>query len=94
MTPKSRHHGSHLDSPPEEILELRDRIAQLPERERERLQGALDRAVSTSSRRRRILNMVQETLAQLRLDMKYLLFDLEATRRERDQLREKLDGKD
>jgi hypothetical protein len=27
---------------------------------------------------------VQEALSQLRLDMKYLLFDLEATRRERD----------
>jgi nitric oxide reductase activation protein len=93
MTPESRQSGSRLESPPEEIIELRDRIAQLPARERERLQGALDRAVSTSSRRRRILNMVQETLAQLRLDMKYLLFDLEATRRERDQLREKLDGK-
>ena len=30
-------------------------------------------------------------LSQLRLDMKYLTFDLEATRRERDELRRKLD---
>ena len=38
-------------------------------------------------RRRRILNLVQEALSQLRLDMKYLVFDLEATRRERDALK-------
>lgn len=38
-------------------------------------------------RRDRILKMVSEALSQLRLDMQYLMFDLEATRRERDQLR-------
>jgi hypothetical protein len=32
---------------------------------------------------------VQDALSQLRLDMKYLMFDLEATRRERDELRRK-----
>jgi hypothetical protein len=32
---------------------------------------------------------VQEALSQLRLDMKYLVFDLEATRRERDELKHK-----
>jgi hypothetical protein len=35
--------------------------------------------------------LVQDALSQLRLDMKYLTFDLEATRRERDELRRKLD---
>ena len=38
-------------------------------------------------RRRRILTLVQDALGQLRLDMKYLMFDLEATRRERDEYR-------
>lgn len=42
-----------------------------------------------NNRRLRILNLVKETLSQLRLDTKYLIFDLEATRRERDALREK-----
>jgi hypothetical protein len=37
-------------------------------------------------RRRRILNLVQEALSQLRLDIKYLMFDLENTRKERDEL--------
>lgn len=40
-----------------------------------------------SKRRRRILELVQEALSQLRLDMKYIAFDLEATRRERDALK-------
>ena len=38
----------------------------------------------TGTRRKRILTLVQEALQQLRLDMKYLVFDLECTRRERD----------
>jgi hypothetical protein len=31
-------------------------------------------------------------LGQLRLDMKYLVFDLEATRRERDDYRRQVEG--
>jgi hypothetical protein len=34
--------------------------------------------------------MVNSSLGQLRLDMKYLMFDLEATRRERDELKREL----
>ena len=45
---------------------------------------------SIAKRRRRILSLVQDALGQLRLDMKYLMFDLEATRRERDEYRRKL----
>lgn len=41
----------------------------------------------TSKRRLRILALVKEHLSQLRVDMKYLIFDLEATRRERDALK-------
>ena len=47
------------------------------------------RVVDSTKRRRRILNLVQEALSQLRLDMKYLVFDLEATRRERDALQQR-----
>lgn len=41
-------------------------------------------------RRSKIMKMLQEALSQLRLDLKYLQFDLEATRRERDALKGKL----
>lgn len=37
-----------------------------------------------SKRRQKILSMIQEALASLRLDIKYLQFDLEVTRKERD----------
>ncbi len=37
------------------------------------------------------LTLIQEALGQLRLDMKYLVFDLEATRRERDLLKAQLE---
>jgi hypothetical protein len=46
--------------------------------------------VDSVRRRRRILALVQDALSQLRLDIKYLMFDLEVTRRERDALRDQL----
>jgi hypothetical protein len=76
---------------PVELLELSDLIAALPEAQRVRLAPALARVVDITRRRRRILTLVQEALSQLRLDMKYLMFDLEATRRERDALRSERD---
>jgi len=51
----------------------------------------VDAVIESTKRRRRILTLVQDALSQLRLDMKYLMFDLEATRRERDDYRLKLD---
>ncbi len=56
-----------------------------------RLGSAFGRVVEMVNRRRRILNLVQEALSQLRLDVKYLMFDLEVTRRERDELRSRLE---
>ena len=38
----------------------------------------------------KVLGLVQETLQQLRLDVKYMAFDLEATRRERDEFKAQL----
>lgn len=79
------------DEVPQELRELSAAIDALPARYRDTVAPALTRAVECSTRRRRILNLVQEALSQLRLDMKYLVFDLEATRRERDQYREMLE---
>ena len=72
------------DETPIELQELTKAIESLPARYRDAVTPSLQRVVECSTRRRRILNLVQEALAQLRLDMKYLIFDLEATRRERD----------
>jgi hypothetical protein len=50
--------------------------------------GAILKAANI--RRRKILNIIREAVGQLRLDMKYVVFDLEATRRERDELKGKV----
>ncbi len=87
----------HLDEAasetlPNDLSELILRVQALPENCRQGIEPTLERVVEFTRRRRRILNLIQDALIQLRLDMKYLVFDLEATRRERDDLRRKLDG--
>jgi hypothetical protein len=77
---------------PRDIIELVSAISSLPAEHRLRLAPLVDKVVESTSRRRRILNLVQDALGQLRLDMKYLIFDLEATRRERDDLRTRDDN--
>ena len=77
---------------PRDMVDLAAAISQLPAQYRSQLEPAFQRVADSTRRRRRILNLVQEALSQLRLDMKYLLFDLEATRRERNEYRRCLDG--
>jgi hypothetical protein len=79
-----------IDEIPREVLDLADAIRLLPNEHRETLEPFLSRVIDSNRRRRRILLLVQDALAQLRLDMKYLAFDLEATRRERDEFRRQL----
>ncbi|MFV2069043.1 MAG: transcriptional regulator [Pirellulales bacterium] len=77
---------------PTDIRQLAAAIEGLPTKHRQSIEPLLERVVESSKRRRRILHLVQEAISQLRLDMKYLVFDLEATRRERDDYRHKLEG--
>ncbi|MDR1959473.1 MAG: transcriptional regulator [Planctomycetaceae bacterium] len=74
-----------------ELSELASLIDTLPDELKQFFLPALNRAYENIERRRRILGFIQEALSQLRLDMKYLMFDLEATRRERDEYRRKLE---
>ena len=76
---------------PADFRNLMDAVASLPEPYRLELEPMLKRVTASTKRRRRILSLVQDALSQLRLDMKYLMFDLEATRRERDEYREQLE---
>ena len=76
---------------PQEILDLADAINLLPEAYRQKIDPFIFRVIESTRRRRRILSLVQDALSQLRLDMKYLAFDLEATRRERDDFRRKVE---
>ena len=82
---------NHVEELPADVLELAAAIANLPLAHRQQIEPILSRVLESTGRRRRILTLVQDALGQLRLDMKYLMFDLEATRRERDEFRKKLD---
>ncbi len=79
---------------PADLRKLSAAIHALPEPHAARLAPMVDAVVESTKRRRRILTLVQDALSQLRLDMKYLMFDLEATRRERDEYRLKLEEHD
>ena len=75
---------------PADMQQLAAAIEALPQPYATNLAPLLERVTESTRRRRRILNLVQDALSQLRLDMKYLMFDLEATRRERDEYQAKL----
>jgi hypothetical protein len=81
-----------VEEVPQELSELAQALADLPAEYAESLRPIFSRVVEGTKRRRRILLLVQDALGQLRLDMKYLVFDLEATRRERDNYKEQLEG--
>ena len=75
------------DQLPIDLNDLISVIQGLPQQYRDELTQPLNRVIDYTKRRRRILNLIQEALSQLRMDMKYLMFDLEATRRERDDFK-------
>lgn len=79
------------DHIPADLQRLANAIAALPPEQAVSLAPWIDAVVESTKRRRRILSLVQDALGQLRLDMKYLMFDLEATRRERDEYQMKLE---
>ena len=76
---------------PREVIDLGKAIAALPPEVAKNVEAAYLQVVDCVHRRRRLLALVQEALAELRLDIKYLMFDLDATRKERDELRAQLD---
>jgi nitric oxide reductase activation protein len=76
---------------PREVLELGKQIAKLPPQASQGIEAAYSQVVECVHRRRRLFALVQDALAELRLDIKYLMFDLDATRKERDQLKSQLD---
>ena len=80
------------DQLPLDLNDLITAVQGLPEEYQEQLRQPMSRVVEYTRRRRRILNLIQEALSQLRMDMKYLMFDLEATRRERDSYKNALEG--
>ncbi|MFN8705627.1 MAG: transcriptional regulator [Planctomyces sp.] len=93
VTLPKRFNEAQADVLPSEMLELEQAIQQMQGAEKAQLLLAWQRVSDSFQRRRRILNLVQEALSQLRLDVKYLMFDLETTRKERDQLQAQLEDR-
>ncbi len=91
MSQQPRFAKPDVNEVPAEIAQLASAISELPEDIREKVNPHMNRVIDSTKRRRRILGLVQDALSQLRLDMKYLMFDLEATRRERDDYRRQLE---
>ena len=65
--------------------------ASLPESERGELTQLAEETKTRHERMRKTIGELQDSLDYLRLSVKYLVFDLEATRRENQYLRKLLD---
>lgn len=79
------------DQMPDEFNELRRHLTLLPLHWREKLLPLCERVGQFSRLQGKLVKVAQDAVEQLQLDVKYLLFDVEATRRERDELRQILD---
>ena len=78
------------------LAELINKIGDLPEDQRPHLERLAAETQNRHERMKKTLGELQESLDYLRLTVKYLVFDLEATRRENKYLREIIgaDGSD
>lgn len=74
------------------LTELLQKIEELPEDQQDRLRGLADETKKRHETIRETVKGLQENLDHLRLSVKYLVFDLEATRRENNYLRKLLES--
>ena len=73
------------------LAELMGESSTLPAGERRKLEQLADETRARHERLRATVTNLQESLDYLRLSIKYLMFDLEATRRENGYLRKMLE---
>jgi peptidoglycan hydrolase CwlO-like protein len=74
------------------LAELMNQISTLPASEREKLTRLAEQTQSRHARLKKSIGELHESLDYLRLSLKYLVFDLEATRRENSYLRSLLES--
>ena len=73
------------------LAELMGEISTLPKTERDKLTALAAQTKQRHHKLRKTVTDLQESLDYLRVAIKYLVFDLEATRRENRYLREMLE---
>ena len=74
----------------QQFSSLLDRISDLPQRERSMLMGLAEETHQQETEMGRHLEALSQSIDSMRLCVKYLVFDLEATRRENTSLRRML----
>ena len=75
----------------DKLAELLGEISSLPRNEREALESLANQTQQRHQQLKKTVRDLQESLDYLRLSIKYLLFDLEATRRENQYLRKMIE---
>jgi hypothetical protein len=74
------------------VYQLLSEVGALPEADRVRLESLAQKAREQHQELKLAVSGLNESVDYLRLSIKYLLFDLEATRRENAELRRMLEG--
>lgn len=77
--------GRTLSGVPAELTALRDRIRALPDAARAEVEPLMDDVLEQAVYRSNVLVLARDALARYRLELAAARFDLEATRRERDE---------
>ena len=75
------------------LNDLMSQMEMLPSPAREQLERLAGETRERHARMRKTVGELQDSLDYLRLSIKYLVFDLEATRRENQYLRKLLEGR-
>jgi hypothetical protein len=75
---------------PDELVELRERVRMQPPSVRAELEPLVEDILEQARFRGRVLTVARDALEQLRLDLEMARFDLDATRKERESLRQLL----
>lgn len=73
------------------LAELMKEISSLPKSERDKLTAMAQDTQARHTKLQQTVHNLQESLDYLRLSIKYLVFDLEATRRENSYLRKMIE---
>lgn len=78
---------------PADVVQMLKAIDAMPDKYKAQVMPPMEVVMDSIMRRRRILSLVQTALEDVRVDMKYNIFDLIATRRERDTALKSLEAK-